>query len=443
MTYEQTIDYLYQAAPMFQQIGTAAYKESMENSFLIDGHLNHPHRKYKTIHVAGTNGKGSTSHLLASILQEAGYKVGLYTSPHLLDFRERIKINGEMIDQQFVIDFIAEHKRFFESIQPSFFELTTGMAFAYFAEKQIDIAVVEVGLGGRLDCTNIITPVLSIITNISFDHTNLLGNTLAAIAREKAGIIKQGVPVVIGEAEGDVREVFENIKDFKDFKDLKIFKDWMVFAEDEKPVLAAKLLPAGHWQLETKNYPALIDELGGYAQEKNAATVLCAIQILKNLPFSIFNFQFSIPDDAVCKGFRRVIENTGLMGRWQIIQNHPKIVLDTGHNTGGIGYIVRQLEAENWEKLHIVFGMVNDKDISGVLALLPENALYYFTNASIPRALKADLLAGQAQKFGLQGAVFPTVEAAFSSAKQNATEKDFIFVGGSTFVVAEALRIEN
>jgi len=424
MTYNETIAYLYRLAPMFWQIGTAAYKHGMENSFRIDKHLNHPHTRYKTIHVGGTNGKGSTSHLLASILQEAGYKVGLYTSPHLLDFRERIRVNGEPVSERFVIDFVAGHQTFFESLQPSFFELTTGMAFACFAEQEVDVAVIEVGLGGRLDCTNVITPVLSIITNISFDHTDLLGNTLLAIAKEKAGIIKPCVPVVIGEAEGEVESFFKTFER----------NSPMVFAQKQKLLSSAKLLPSGYWEFENPNYPSLIGELSGYAQEKNAETVLCAIEVLKN-------GIFTIPPQAVYKGFRQVIENTGLMGRWQIAGHHPKIVLDTGHNVGGMEYIVRQLQAEKYEQLHIVFGMVNDKDVSSVLALLPKNARYYFTQASIPRALDAELLARQAQSFGLQGQVFSTVSDAFLAAKQNATKEDMIFVGGSTFVVAEVLSI--
>ena len=420
MTYGETIAYLFHLAPMFQQVGISAYKEGMKNSFRIDEYLHHPHTKYRTIHVGGTNGKGSTSHLLASILQEAGYKTGLYTSPHLLDFRERIRVNGEPVSEQFVIDFTAQHQLFFESIQPSFFELTTGMAFAYFAEQQVDVAVVEVGLGGRLDCTNVILPVLSIITNISFDHIHLLGNTLTAIASEKAGIIKPGVPVVIGEAEGEVEEFFKG------------FNDRMVFAQEQKPILSANLLPSGYWKFETPDYPGLIGELGGYAQEKNAATVLCAIEMLKN---EIFTIQ----PEAVYRGFRYVIENTGLLGRWQIVHYHPKIVLDTGHNVGGMEYIVRQLQAEKYERLHLVFGMVNDKDIAAVLALLPPNALYYFTQASVPRALDAGLLAEQAGKFGLEGKIFSAVCEAFFAAKQNATEKDFIFVGGSNLIVADVL----
>jgi len=423
MTYEETIAYLYKFAPMFQQVGSSAYKEGMENSFLIDKHLNYPHKQYKTIHVGGTNGKGSTSHLLASILQEAGYKTGLYTSPHLLDFRERIKVNGEMIDKTFVVDFFERNRTFFESIQPSFFELTTGMAFAWFAEQQVDVAIIEVGLGGRLDCTNVITPVLSIITNISFDHVQLLGNTLTAIAKEKAGIIKPCIPAIIGEAEGEVEEFF---------KALKVPNDLIIFAQEQNLIRSAKLLPSGYWQFETLDYPKLIDELGGWAQEKNAATVLCAINILKDI--------FPIPPKAVYQGFRYVIENTGLMGRWQIISQYPKIVLDTGHNEAGIKYIAHQLQSEKYDRLHIVFGMVNDKDITSVLGLLPQNALYYFTQANIPRALAAHLLAEQAAKFNLKGKAYPTVNEAFSAAKQQATKKDFIFVGGSTFVVADALK---
>ena len=431
MNYEETLEYLYQFAPMFQQVGSSAYKEGMENSFLIDKHLNHPHEQYKTIHVGGTNGKGSTSHFLASILQEAGYKTGLYTSPHLLDFRERIKVNGREIDSEFVVNFIESNRIFFESIQPSFFELTTGMAFAYFAEQQVDIAVIEVGLGGRLDCTNVITPVLSIITNVSFDHTQLLGKTLTEIAKEKAGIIKPDVPVVIGEAEGEVEEFFK-----KPVMANLIRHPMKIFTQKQNPILSAKLLSQGHWKFQTKDYPDLICELGGFAQEKNSATVLSAIKILKN------NI-LSIPPEAVFKGFRYVIENTGLMGRWQIISQCPKIVLDTGHNEAGIKNIVKQLNSEKFECLHIVFGIVNDKDIKSILKLLPKKAIYYFTQASIPRALDVHLLAKQAEEFNLKGKTYHTVKEAFFSAKQQATEKDFIFVGGSTFVVAEVLKLKT
>jgi len=431
MNYEETLDYIYNLSPMFQQVGAKGYKEGMENTFLIDQHQNHPHRKYKTIHVAGTNGKGSTSHLLASILQEAGYKVGLYTSPHMLDFRERIKINGHLIYKEYVVDYIKKNRAFFESIQPSFFELTTGMAFQYFADEGVDIAVIEVGLGGRLDCTNIITPLVSIITNISFDHTNLLGNTLLAIAKEKAGIIKSGVPVVIGEADDELHDFFVEANRRVQGKDGGI-----VFADRSAIILSDKRLPSGEWQFETARYPHLIGELGGFAQEKNAATALCALDIL-------VKEGLNIPDESVYKGFSRVVENTGLMGRWQVVSLHPKVVMDTGHNVAGMEYIVDQLRSEQYDRLHIVFGMVNDKDSSAVLQLLPQDATYYFTQASIPRALPATDLAEQAKPFGLEGDTYSTVKEAFLAAKRNASEKDFIFVGGSTFVVADALQMSE
>jgi dihydrofolate synthase/folylpolyglutamate synthase len=424
MIYEETIEYLYRSAPLFQERGSAAYKEGMENTFLIDRRLGHPHTAYPAIHVAGTNGKGSVCHLLASVLQEAGYKTGLYTSPHLLDFRERIKINGRLIDRDFIVDFIDRNRNFFETIRPSFFELTTGMAFAFFEREKIDVAVVETGLGGRLDCTNVLTPALSIITNISLDHTNLLGNTPAAIAREKAGILKPGVPALVGEAEGEVKEVFRETA-------AKLPGVTLTFAEEKKPVLSSRLLPSGYWELETKLYPGLIDELGGLAQEKNAATVLSAIDLLKPA--------FTLPPKAVYGGFRRVVENTGLYGRWQILRQNPKIVLDTGHNAAGIAFVARQLQIEKYARLHILFGMVNDKDIDPVLRLLPPQARYYFTRARIPRALDAGRLAEQAAKYGLKGETFPSVSEAFSAALKNAAENDFIFIGGSTFVVAEAL----
>jgi dihydrofolate synthase/folylpolyglutamate synthase len=297
------------------------------------------------------------------------------------------------------------------------------MAFAYFAKQQVDVAVIEVGLGGRLDCTNVITPVVSIITNISFDHTQLLGNTLTAIAKEKAGIIKPGVPVVIGEATGEVEEFF------KGFKGNEVL---MNFSQEQNPILSANPLPSGQWEFETQDYLSLVCELGGWAQEKNAATVLSAIKLLKN-------DVFSISSEAVCRGFRSVIENTGLMGRWQIIGQHPKIVIDTGHNEAGIEYIVRQLQSEKYEQLHIVFGVVNDKDLPPILKLLPQEAVYYFTQANIPRALDAGKLAEQAAEFKLKGRIYPAVNDAFLAAKRQATEKDFIFVGGSTFIVAEVL----
>jgi len=429
MNYKETIQYLYDTAPMFQQVGTRAYKEGLENSYAIDSYLNHPHRNIRTIHIAGTNGKGSTSHLIASILQQAGYKVGLYTSPHLTNFNERIRINGEVIDENYVVDFVVEHKNFFEKIQASFFELTTGLAFKYFSDKKVDVAVIEVGLGGRLDCTNIIHPDLSIITNISFDHVNLLGNTITAIAKEKAGIIKPDVPVVIGETTEDTKNIFSDT-----VQRVQGSRNAIYYTEEEEPIYESKLLPSFKWQFKTKNYGTIIGELGGLAQEKNAATVLLAVDQLKKSGYTI-------SDNDVRSGFEYVVKNTGLLGRWQIMQTNPKIVLDTGHNEAGIGYIVKQLQSEVYETLHIVIGMVNDKDIDSVLKLLPPDAVYYFTQASIPRALEHEILKKKATEYGLIGNSYPTVKEAFSIANAAAKEKDFIFVGGSTFIVAEALQI--
>ena len=429
MNYQETIQYLYDTAPMFQQVGTRAYKEGLESSFAIDSHLDHPHNNINTVHIAGTNGKGSTSHLIASILQQAGYNVGLYTSPHLTNFNERIRINGQPIDENYVIDFVAEHKDFFEKIQASFFELTTGLAFKYFSDRKVDVAVIEVGLGGRLDCTNIIHPDLSIITNISFDHVSLLGNTITAIAKEKAGIIKPGVPVVIGETTEDTKKIFLDT-----VQRVHGSRDAIFYTEEEKPIYEATLLPSSKWQFKTRNYGTIIGELGGLAQEKNAATVLLSIDQLKKSGYTI-------SENDVKSGFEHVVKNTGLLGRWQILQTSPKIVLDTGHNEAGIGYIVKQLQSEVYEKLHIVIGMVNDKDIDSVLKLLPKNAVYYFTQACIPRALEHEILKNKAMEYGLSGDSYPTVKEAFSVAKAVAKEKDFIFVGGSTFIVAEALQI--
>ncbi|MFV0468597.1 MAG: bifunctional folylpolyglutamate synthase/dihydrofolate synthase, partial [Dysgonomonas sp.] len=425
MNYEETIHYLYNQLPVYQNVGGKAYKEGLDNSLALDNYLDHPHRKYKTIHVAGTNGKGSTSHLLASILQQSGYKVGLYTSPHLIDFRERIRINGEKIPEQYIIDFVARHKTHFEPIHPSFFELTMMMAFTYFADEEIDIAVIEVGLGGRLDSTNIISPIVSVITNISFDHVQFLGNTLEKIAFEKAGIIKHLTPVIIGEAEGEVRKVFEMKADTEHAP--------IRFAQDQNPIIASDKLDDGSWLFQTEAYPNLKGELGGLPQIKNAATVLCTIDVLRKQ-------DISIPQQAIYTGFAMVTKLTGLMGRWQIIQqSNPKIICDTGHNVGGFSYIADQLRSEKYDRLHIVLGMVNDKDISAVLAILPKSATYYFTKASVPRALNENQLKDMATNVGLQGDAYPTVEAAIKAAKSKATLKDFIFIGGSNFIVADAL----
>ncbi|MDR0230926.1 MAG: bifunctional folylpolyglutamate synthase/dihydrofolate synthase [Dysgonamonadaceae bacterium] len=424
MNYTQTLDYLYNSLPVFQKIGSSAYKEGLENSHAIDQRLNHPHQKYKTIHVAGTNGKGSTSHLLAAILQKSGYKTGLYTSPHLVDFRERIKINGKMISEDYVVSFVDKHIDFFDQIHPSFFEVTTAMAFDYFAHEEVDVAVIEVGLGGRLDCTNIITPDVSIITNISFDHIALLGNTLSAIAAEKAGIIKPNIPVVIGETLPETKNVF--------LQKAHSEKAPVVLVEEENPILSAELSDTGKWIFATKDYPNLIGELGGLVQEKNAATVLCAIRILKEKGYKI-------SDSAVYEGFAKVVEITGLQGRWQCIGTNPKIILDTGHNVDGIKFLVKQLEKEKQNRLNIVIGIVEDKDVDSILKLLPKDAIYYFTKASIPRALNETILADKALCFGLKGKSYSTVGQAIDAAREIAGVKDVIFIGGSTFVVADAL----
>lgn len=424
MTYQETIEYLYNQLPVYQKIGGSAYKEGLDNSFALDTYFAHPHTKYKTIHIAGTNGKGSTSHLLAAILQEAGYRVGLYTSPHLVDFRERIRVNGEKISQQYVVDFVDKHREYFEPIEPSFFELTMMMSFLYFADMHVDVAIIEVGLGGRLDSTNIITPDLSVITNISFDHMQFLGNTLEKIATEKAGIIKKNIPVIIGEAEGEVKNVFTDTAERVGAP--------ILFAEDEH-IIQSSLKTASGWLFDTKYYLHLKGELSGYAQIKNAATVLCAVKELQKIGYTI-------PSKAVYNGFAYVTKLTGLMGRWQILQElHPKIVCDTGHNVAGIKYIADQLANEKYDTLHIVLGMVNDKDIASVLELLPRKAIYYFTKASVPRAMNERELQMLAQKKGLMGYSYPTVAEAVRAAKDWAASNDFVFIGGSNFVVADAL----
>lgn len=423
MNYQETLDYLYNQLPVFQHVGGSAYKEGLDNSLLLDAYFGHPHRKYRTVHIAGTNGKGSTSHLLAAILYKAGYKVGLYTSPHLVDFRERIRVNGEKISQHYVVDFVEKHRANFEPVYPSFFELTMMMAFQYFADKQVDVAIIEVGLGGRLDSTNIITPDLSIITNISFDHTQFLGDTLEKIAGEKAGIIKKNIPVIIGEAHGKVRAVFE---DKANEQGSPIF-----FVEDDNEILSYSKVN-DNWIFETEKYPDLKCELGGDYQIKNAATVIRAIELLELTGYNI-------PIKAVYDGFANVVELTGLMGRWQILQNSPKVVCDTGHNVAGFKFIVDQLQKEVYSHLHIIIGFVNDKDISTILSLLPENATYYFTQAEIARALDVMELEKRAEKFSLKGKSFARVDDAINEALKNAAGSDLIFIGGSNFIIAEAL----
>ena len=408
MTYKETIEYLFNSTPVFEHVGASAYKPGLQTTEILDAHYGHPHKNFKTIHIAGTNGKGSVSHSLASILQEAGYKVGLYTSPHLIDFRERIRVNGIPVSEEYVIRFVEDFKHLnskrIHPLSPSFFELTTALAFKYFAEEKIDIAVIEVGLGGRLDCTNIITPILSVITNISFDHTQFLGNTLAQIASEKAGIIKHQVPVVIGETTKETRPVFENkAKEM----DAPIF-----FAED----------------IDKSECDQYEFELKGSYQKKNLRTILCA---MKRLSF--------ISPEYIQKGLTNVCKNTGLMGRWQTLSTNPLIICDTGHNVGGWKYLAPQISSVPCDRLHIVFGMVDDKDIRNVLSMLPKNAVYYFTQANNHRAIPAQQVGELAKEYGLSGNTYPTVAQAYEEAKSSASEKDFIFIGGSSYIVADLL----
>jgi len=425
MTYQEATTYLFTAAPLFQNIGAGAYKEGLSNTHLLDEHFGHPHRNYRTIHVGGTNGKGSTSHTLAAILQSQGYRVGLYTSPHLVDFRERIRVDGEMIPEQRVIDFVENERSFFEPLHPSFFELATALAFQYFAEEKVDVAVIEVGLGGRLDCTNIIQPDLSIITNISFDHIQFLGNTLPKIASEKAGIIKHNVPVVIGEAgDKEVRAVFE--------KEVQTVDTEIFFAEEDDELTDFTLSPKEGYSYNTKSYGKLHGQLSGYCQEKNIRTILAAIKVLNRQGYNIGT-------DAVKKGLANVCQLTGLMGRWQTICGQPLTICDTGHNVGGMQYITKQLQETPHEKLHIIIGMVNDKDVNTVLSMLPKDAVYYFTQASVKRAMPAKEFAQIAQKHDLRGRCFENVASAYNAAKKKAGKNDLIFIGGSTFIVADML----
>ena len=405
MNYQDTLDWMFSQLPMYQNQGKTAFKKDLTNSILLSQHLDNPDKKFKSIHVAGTNGKGSTSHMIASILQKAGYKVGLYTSPHLKDFRERIKINGKPISEDEVTEFIDENKSFFQSHQLSFFEMTVGLAFQSFAKHQIDIAVVEVGLGGRLDSTNIISPLVSVITNIGLDHTQMLGETLPEIAFEKAGIIKKGIPVVIGEYQEEIHKVFYN---------KAIEKHTSLFLADKNI---------------KEEYPS--DLLGVY-QIKNCKTAVQAIRVLKDMGFVI-------SERHINKGLLQVVSNTGLFGRWQTLNKSPKIICDTAHNKEGLLFVLKQLQEQDFENLHIVLGVVNDKNLETVLPLFPKNAAYYFCKPNIPRGLDATVLKIQAINFGLVGEVFSSVKKALQSAQEKATNKDLIFVGGSTFVVAEVV----
>ena len=434
MNYQETCEYLYSQLPMFENQGTSGYKEGLENTEALDRHFGYPHRHFKTIHIAGTNGKGSCAHTISAILQQCGYKVGLYTSPHLVDFKERIRINGQPITEQYVVEFVKSEKSFFEPLHPTFFELTTAMAFKYFSEMKVDIAVIEVGLGGRLDCTNIITPILSVITNISLDHTQLLGQSLEQIAMEKAGIIKNRVPVVIGETTPETRMVFEAVAQSNSAP--------ITFAEDQPEVLSAELQDNCMFY-HTRDYGDIEGQLCGLYQEKNTNTILWAIRTLEELGYMhryATISQSETQGKEVRTGFKNVCEITGLQGRWQTVRTEPTVVCDTGHNVAGWQYLSKQLGQVKCHKMHIVFGAVEDKDVDGMMTMLPKNATYYFTKANNHRAISENVLKMIGQQLGLEGQSYPTVADAYQSALNAAQKDDFVFIGGSSYVVADFLK---
>ncbi len=432
MDYQQTLDYLYRQLPMFTRVGASAFKKDLTNTLLLCEKLGNPQHRFKSIHVGGTNGKGSTSHMLAAVLQTAGYKTGLYTSPHLKDFRERIRINGEMIPEKEVVDFVAEQQGNISTIEPSFFELTVAMAFAYFAEEKVDIAVVEVGLGGRLDSTNVISPLLSVITNIGWDHMNLLGNTLTEIASEKAGIIKRKTPIIIGEYQSEIAQVFTEKAKQENAPLRFASEEWVVQKVEDKEQLSeyleVRVQPSN--QTSGFNNSILKLDLTGSYQLKNLKTVLSGLDELRQQ-------QFNISADAVFNALKQVKTLTGLNGRWQILSRQPLIICDTGHNPEGMMEVLKNIAATPYRKLHFILGMVNDKDSSKILPLLPKEATYYFCKPDIPRGLPAADLKQQAEKYHLKGTDFYSVKEALAAAKNKAKNKDLIFAGGSTFVVAE------
>ncbi len=431
MDYSETLDFLFSRLPMFQRVGPAAYKDNLDNTVRLDDYYGNPHRQYKTIHVAGTNGKGSVSHMLAAILQASGYKTGLYTSPHLKDFRERIRINGEMISTEEVVSWVDAFRIKNEQwkIEPSFFELTVAMAFDYFARQQVDVAIVEVGLGGRLDSTNIITPEVGIITNIGLDHTALLGDSTEKIALEKAGIIKAGVPVVVGTTQPETKTVFDEVAALKlaplFFADQEFSVAYALTDMDGNQVVAVE-------KNRQKFYPQLKLDLSGMYQQKNLPAVLKTVELLQHTGWKI-------PEESLSRGLANTKKMTGLQGRWQVLGYNPLLVCDTAHNTEGVTEVVNQIKQTPFEHLHVVLGLVADKDPGQILQLFPEGARYYFTKADIPRAMDEKELARIASEYGLTGTTFPSVEKAFEAARTSAGKNDMVFAGGSTFVVAEIL----
>ncbi|PVW12149.1 bifunctional folylpolyglutamate synthase/dihydrofolate synthase [Marixanthomonas spongiae] len=405
MNYQETIAWLFAQLPMYQRVGKTAFKKDLSNTLKLSKHLNNPERHFKSIHVGGTNGKGSVSHILASVLQEAGYRVGLYTSPHLKDFRERIKINGQLISEEKVISFVTENKSFLEKNNLSFFEMTVGLALDYFSKQKVDIAVIEVGMGGRLDSTNIITPEVSVITNIGFDHTAFLGTTYAEIASEKAGIIKPNIPVVIGETVPETKKVFQKIA-----------------SEKKAPITFAEITEISEYESDLK----------GIYQQKNKKTAVSTLKVLQKNGWDI-------SEEHLRKGVLNTVKNTGLQGRYQTLQEHPRVICDTAHNKEGLQLVLQQIQEEPFENLHIVLGVVHDKDLESILPLFPKKATYYFCKPDVPRGLEVSILATSAKKFGLTGTTFNAVTEAYLSALKNASENDLIYVGGSTFTVAEVV----
>jgi len=430
MNYKETLQWLFEKLPMFQRMGKAAYKADLGNTVELLNLLGNPQNKFKTIHVAGTNGKGSVSHIVASVLQDAGFKTGLYTSPHLKDFRERIRINGDMIHEEEVIGFVESNLKGFEKIQPSFFEMTVGMAFDHFAKNEVDIAVVEVGLGGRLDSTNVVNPLVSVITNIGYDHTQFLGDILEKIAGEKAGIIKNDIPVVIGRKQFETNELFESKASEKNAE--------LFYSEDHYDIkLLQSLKPDEQFIDIWKDNEIFLEEvnsplLGNYQQE-NIATALMVLEVLNA------RHSFSIEPDNIREGIEYLKKNTGFIGRWHILDTNPLTICDTGHNEEGIKAVVQQIMSTSFDNLHFVFGLVNDKDPKTILSLLPRNATYYFCKPDIPRGMDAEELQKIAEEVGLNGLSYSSVDRAFGSAFNNARPRDMVFVGGSTFVVAEVV----
>ena len=436
MTYQEATEYLFCKTSNFEQQGVGGYKEGLDNSLKLDEHFGHPHEHFRSIHIAGTNGKGSVSNMIAAQLQMCGYRVGLYTSPHIMDFSERIRVNGVPISEDYVKQFVENEKSFIETLNPTFFEITTAMAFKYFKEQDVDIAVVEVGLGGRLDCTNIISPILSVITNISLDHTQLLGSSIEQIAMEKGGIIKRGTPVVIGEATAETRVIFDTLA-------TEAYAP-ITYAEDQNEIISWEELPnAQGIAYHTQHYGDFQCELAGAFQVKNMNTVLTAMRQLENLGYLYGNGDQPQSKNTITEiedAFKNVTKITGLMGRWEVVRTEPTIVCDTGHNPGAWEYLGKQLESVKCRELRIIFGLVEDKDIYTIMSLLPKNATYYYTKGNTKRAFPETSLKIFGEQFGLKGECYPTVEDAYQAAMQGATNEDFIFVGGSTYVVADFMK---